>query len=59
MNYNHLLLNRIIPGAAGGATALLLSRMHPSLEDLVGYSAVLVLAAIMALEYGFTGRKLS
>jgi hypothetical protein len=59
MNSKHLLLDRVIPGAAGAAAALFLSRFHPSPESLLGYGTVILIALIGALEYNRPPMQLS
>jgi hypothetical protein len=53
------MFNRIVPAAAGGIAALVLTHLPIGLENLLGFGAVMVLAAIAVLEYGYRGQRLS
>jgi uncharacterized membrane protein YccC len=59
MKTKTLLFDRIVAGAAGGLAALALSHLSLSPENLFGFGAVFVLAAIAVMEYGCTRRKVT
>jgi hypothetical protein len=53
MKQENIVKNTVVPGTIAVSAVVLSSRLPFSAEALVSYSAVLALAGIAALEYGF------
>jgi hypothetical protein len=53
MKKENIVKNTLVPGTIAVSTLVLSSRIPFSAEALVSYTAVLALAGIAALDYGF------